>query len=113
MLLVVNDACSASSQRPTLAEKMITADVWARLLFATIPESRLQDCFDLAFRNHTSTFPVNAYDLKNAWSQLSRVGCDVCRNHPNRKLVSLKTYGWIFNTETRQLEDCICKNGTA
>lgn len=39
-------------------------------------------------------------------------GCDICRNHPNRKLVSLKTYGWIFNAETRQLEDCICKNGT-
>lgn len=40
-------------------------------------------------------------------------GCEICRNHPNRKLVSLKTYGWIFNTETRKLEDCICKNGTA
>ncbi len=40
-------------------------------------------------------------------------GCDICRNHPNRSHISLKTYGWIFNTETKQLEDCICKNGTA
>ncbi len=50
--------------------------------------------------------------FENKCPRQAFLGCDICRNHPNRKLVSLKTFGWIFNTETRQLEDCICKNGT-
>lgn len=55
-----------------MAEKAECAEIWSRLLFPVIPEDRLQECFDIAFRNHTSPYPVNAYDLKAAWNTLPR-----------------------------------------
>lgn len=66
------DSFAASSQSPTLAEKASRADVWTRLLFGVVPEERLQDAFDRAFRQAKSNFPVNAYDLKLAWEQIEK-----------------------------------------
>lgn len=72
MLVIVSDSFSAAGQIPTLAEKMDRAEVWARLLSGIVPEERLQECFDRAFRQHKSSFPVNAYDLKAAWEEMHR-----------------------------------------
>lgn len=38
-------------------------------MWPVIPEDRLQDCFDRAFRDRKSDgFPVSAYDLNDAWN---------------------------------------------
>jgi hypothetical protein len=47
--------------------EVISAEVWTRLLFGIIPEHELQLAFKIAFANHSSPYPINAYDLKNAW----------------------------------------------
>ena len=70
MTLVVHDSFAASAQNPTLAETLKRTDVWSRLLFPIIPEDKLQQCFDIAFNTHDSTFPVSAYDLKAAWDTI-------------------------------------------
>ena len=72
MQIIVNDSYLASARTGTMAEKTECAEIWSRLLFPVIPEDRLQECFDIAFRNHTSPFPVNAIDLKRAWESLPK-----------------------------------------
>jgi len=40
-------------------------------LFGIIPENRLRECFDRAFKNRKSDgFPVSAYDLNDAWNEI-------------------------------------------
>lgn len=78
MMLMVHDSFTASAQTPTLAEKMERAEVWGCLLFGLVPEHRLQECFDTAFREHQTAFPLTAYDLKAAWD-------NIC-NRENNKL---------------------------
>lgn len=71
MLLIVADSYECSAQNPTKAEKVSRAETWARVLFDVIPENRLRDCFDRAFRNRKSDgFPVSAYDLNDAWNEI-------------------------------------------
>jgi hypothetical protein len=70
VLLVVHDSFEASSHNSTLAEEIARADVWTRLLFGLVPVDRLQQCFDRAFRDKSDTFPVNAYEVKNAWTKI-------------------------------------------
>lgn len=70
MLLIVDDSFELSSQNATFAEKAARADTWARVLFGIVPEDRLQNAFDRAFRDHDSSFPVNAYDIKTAWEKI-------------------------------------------
>lgn len=54
-----------------MAEKVSRAEVWARHLFGIIPEDRLQECFYRAFETrHSGGFPVNAYDLNDAWNAI-------------------------------------------
>lgn len=71
MLLIVADSFALSSQNATLPEKMARATAWARVLREVVPEDRLQDAFDAAFRNHDSSFAVNAYEIKSAWVDLA------------------------------------------
>jgi hypothetical protein len=59
-----------SAQNPTDEEKAVRAETWAENLFDLIPENRLDDTFRRAFKDHTSDFPVSAYDLKNAWQKM-------------------------------------------
>jgi len=75
------------------------------------PTNTKYDDIDTIYRDATQVEKFLAL-ARNGHGNQSE-GCDICRNHPNRSHISLKTYGWIFNTETKQLEDCICKNGTA
>jgi hypothetical protein len=70
MLLLVADSFECSSQNPTTAEKVSRAETWARVLWGVIPEDRLQECFNRAFRAKSDGFPVTAYDLNDAWKQI-------------------------------------------
>lgn len=72
MLLIVSDSFEASSQNPTMAEKASRTETWTRLLFGLIPEHELQTAFDQAFRAHASTFPVNAYEIKQSYEQIKQ-----------------------------------------
>lgn len=67
MYLIVDDSFDASSQNATIPEKMKRTKTWARLLFGIVPEEFLQESFDIAFDLHRSEFPVNAYEIKNAY----------------------------------------------
>jgi len=58
---------------PTDTEKAARVDAWARALMGTIPELELQRSFDHAFRIHTGSFPVSAYDLKDAYIVLIEI----------------------------------------
>jgi hypothetical protein len=70
MLLIVADCFNASSQMATTAEKKAAALTWTRILSDVIPQNRLFDVLNFAFKKHTSSFPINAYDLKNRWTDL-------------------------------------------
>jgi hypothetical protein len=47
------------------------AAIWAETVFGIIPENRLITAFRRATADHNSTFPMNAYDLKNAFDRIS------------------------------------------
>ncbi len=51
-------------------EKLVKAKSWARILEDIIPEVRLPDVFKHAFELHRSSFPINHYDMKNAWYEI-------------------------------------------
>ncbi len=69
MLVIVAESYDLSSQNPTMAEKVSRAETWARVLCNIIPENRLQEAFDRAFKDRESKgFPVSAYDLNDAWN---------------------------------------------
>lgn len=40
------------------------------MLYEIVPVDRLDDAFRLAFKRHNTPFPINVYDLKNAYDQL-------------------------------------------
>lgn len=94
MALIVRDSFTAAGQNLPLAEVLVKAKVWSELLCRIVPESRLQECFDLAFRRHESSYPVNAYDLKRAWEelirhdkpqwQIDRDNCETCDEEGHR-----------------------------
>lgn len=52
---------------PTDTEKATRCEAWARALMGNVPEGDLQRSFDHAFANHDSNFPVNAYDIIQAY----------------------------------------------
>jgi hypothetical protein len=72
MLPVVSDSFEFAAQNPTTLEKGKRAAVWAEILFGIVPEERLPDAFKLAVRLHSSTFPINGYEIKLAWEQIER-----------------------------------------
>lgn len=52
---------------------------------------------------------------KDARSEPKQGGCEICLNHPNRNVLTVKSGGYIFDSETEQVRLCVCKqtNGTA
>lgn len=70
ILTAVHDSFGASSQDPTLEQIMARTAIWSRLLFGIVPAERFQHTFDRAFRDKPTNFPVDAYDLKNAWQRI-------------------------------------------
>lgn len=62
-----------------MEEKLERSEVWSRLLFRLVPESQLQLCFDRAFQDHKSAFPITAYDLKDTWDRIVEEGKPLIR----------------------------------
>lgn len=126
MYLVVVDSFNCSSTRATDAEKLSTAKTWSRILIDIIPEWRLQDAFDLAFKNHASSFPVNAYDLKLAWAELEALDVEqaariqteektlnrvnYCPEKFNHRSDSEATVEYMVAGEYRRLPCVHCRN---
>jgi hypothetical protein len=70
MYLIVSDSYELSGHAPTDVEKLARAETWSRGLFGVIPEGALQKSFDRAFRDHSGSFAVSAYDLKDAYEKI-------------------------------------------
>lgn len=63
------------SNQPPLSDESLKerACVWAETLFDVVPETRLVDAMDQAVKDHESSFPINAYDLKLAYDKFAAV----------------------------------------
>jgi hypothetical protein len=96
ILPVVHDSFELSSADPPIAKLMSRAETWSRLLHNVVPVERVQEAFDRAFADHSSEFPVNAYEIKAAWDKIrgeesaARAkkrgeiqSCDLAYNHIN------------------------------
>lgn len=71
MLRVIRKSISlANAPSLTETEYGLRAGDWCELLCEIIPEPRLMDAFMRAARDHASAFPVNAYEVKNAWANI-------------------------------------------
>lgn len=81
VVLIVRDSFHLSSANPTPAEVLERAEIWARVLYPIIDECYLQECFDEAFRVHGDGYAINAYDIKNAFTEVIRR-----RNDSDRQL---------------------------
>ena len=44
---------------------------WAEVLSGVIPEHRINDAFNRAFRDHISNFPLTAYEVKTAYERIA------------------------------------------
>ena len=57
------------SNQPNLTEKELgqRAMDWQDALEPEVPLNRLMDAFNTALRSHTGTFPVNAFEVLEAW----------------------------------------------
>jgi hypothetical protein len=58
--------------RPQLGDKErdFTTGTWMEILYGVIPENRLNDCYLLASRNKTDSFPIQPNDLCAAWNEI-------------------------------------------
>ena len=58
--------------RPQMGDKErdFTTGCWVEILYGVIPERRLNDCYVLASRNKTNSFPVEPNDLCAAWNEI-------------------------------------------
>jgi hypothetical protein len=54
---------------PALTETELGLRVkdWADFLWPHVPDERLQECFDRAAGDHDGSFPLSAYEIRNAW----------------------------------------------
>jgi len=72
MVKIISRAISlANAPSLTESEIMVRARDWADALFANVPEDRLIDAFRRAIADHTSTFPMSAYELKTAYEKIA------------------------------------------
>lgn len=46
------------------------AAIWSDALFGIVPEDMLGHAFQLAVRDHTSAFPVSAYEVKESYLRI-------------------------------------------
>jgi hypothetical protein len=73
VLTILHDCYVLASRDLSMEEKIANADVWSRILSPTIPENRLKECFEMAVREHSTTFPVNAHELLIAWGAITKI----------------------------------------
>lgn len=66
--------CISLANAPALtdAELLIRARDWSEVLWQIIPEERLADAFNRAAKDHSGSFPISAYDIKNAFWELRK-----------------------------------------
>lgn len=57
---------------------------WLEVLFGVVPEQRLNDCYLLAMRNRTSTFPMAPNELCMAWGEIKQ--SEMHRTNPAKLL---------------------------
>lgn len=67
---IVNKVLSLSVLSKSNAEIKEMVGVWTDALFSIVPESRLDDALSRAIKNHTTTFAINFFDVKNAYAEL-------------------------------------------
>jgi hypothetical protein len=75
------------SNQPSLTETELAqrAVDWQDTFEAEIPLSRLMDAFNAALRVHTGTFPVNAFEVLDAWRSLDREECNQAKANRDRQ----------------------------
>jgi hypothetical protein len=110
MLRVIRRSISlANAPSLTEAEYGIRAKDWCELLEAVIPEERLMDSFMRAARDHASAFPVNAYEIQDAWKNIQAEeqarreteavddvsAIDTCGNKANHVLENGEDHGLV------------------
>lgn len=55
---------------------------WAKHLWNAVPENRLSDSFARAFQDHTTNFPLSAYEVKSAWGHIEEEEAEALANAP-------------------------------
>lgn len=71
MVKIISKAISlANAPMLTEPELLVRARDWSEELHGIVPMEALNASMKRAFENHKSTFPLNAYDLKIAYTQL-------------------------------------------
>lgn len=68
MVKIIAKAISlASAPALTEPELLVRARDWAEILFPIVPIDHLSETVRTAFENHKGAFPINAYDIKDAY----------------------------------------------
>lgn len=71
MVKIISKAISlANAPMLTEPELLVRARDWSEALHGIVPMEALNASVSRAFQNHKSTFPLNAYDLKTAYTEL-------------------------------------------
>lgn len=46
--------------------------IWTEFLFPRVPQARLSECFNRACDEHEGSYPVNAFEINQAWRAIRR-----------------------------------------
>lgn len=71
MRAILKTLSLANSPALTEAELGRRSRDWAEVLSGIMPEDRINDAFNRAFRDHVSNFPLTAYEVKTAWERIA------------------------------------------
>lgn len=81
MVRIISKAISlANSPMLTEPELLVRARDWSEELHGIVPMEALNASMKRAFENHKSTFPLNAYDLKNAYAELKLESIEIANS---------------------------------
>jgi hypothetical protein len=72
MELIRRNVSLAGKPMPVEEDLFNQSEVWADELFSIVPESWLDASFARAFKDHTSEFPITAFEVKNAYTEAER-----------------------------------------
>lgn len=71
MEIVLKAVSLANAPMLTETEAGDRARDWMEALAGIVPANRLNDAYLRAFRDHTSAFPLSAYEVKIAWQTIA------------------------------------------
>jgi hypothetical protein len=72
MDLIRRNVTLAGKPMPVEEDLFNQSEVWAEELFEVVPEAWLDASFARAFKDHTSEFPITAFEVKNAYAEVER-----------------------------------------